>query len=177
VTAVASLVAPAEAGPSAIRPAWVSPRGEVVARWLAALLPDRPNPIPLSSRLPDQPMVVVIIDDEELAQLWEQRAFTDHPTVIFQLVKDPTEVGSPMADIIGVLRSGIVLPFESLEAERVADRVSPKQLAQTLRESCGLPDRGHLEAFLTWVSARRGDLLLDYAPPPFARPPLDADGL
>jgi hypothetical protein len=177
VTAVASLVAPGDAGPSEIRPAWISPRGEVVARWLSALLPDKPNPIPLSSRLPDQPMVVVIIDDEELAQLWEQRAFMEHPTVVFQLLKDPTEVGSPMADIIGVLRSGLVLPFEPLEVERVVDRMSPRQLAQQLRESSGLPDRGHLEAFLTWVSARRGDLLLDRAPAPWQRPPLEPDGL
>ncbi len=177
VTAVASLLAPADGEGVTLRPAWISPRGEVVARWLAALLPDKPNPIPLSSRIPNQAMVVVIVDDEELAALWEQRAFTEHPTIVFQLVKDPAEAGSPMADIIGVLRSGVTLPFEPLEVERVVDRMSPKQLAQHLRESSGLPDRGHLEAFLTWATARRGDLLLDQAPAPWERPPLEADGL
>ncbi len=160
-----------------LRPTWLSPRGEVVARWIASLLPHRPNPIPLTARLPGQRVMVVVIDDGELAQLWETKSFFDAPTPIFQLFKDPAELGSPLADVIGALQTDVVLPFESLEAERVADRVSPKQLALELQAGVGIVDRAAVERLLHWAEARRGYLLCDLDLAPDTRPLLGSDGI
>jgi len=161
----------------AIRPTWVGPKGEVLARWIAALLPDKPNPIPLTSRIPSQRILIVIADDSELAQLWEMKAFFDAPAPIFQAVKDPREINSPMADIIGVVQSDITFPFEPLEVERLAERMVPRNLAQALQGEVGVGDQASLEAFAAWVAERRGYFMCDTELEPDERPRLGAEGI
>lgn len=152
-----------ETMPSATRPAWVSPRGEVLARWLGALLPERAA-MPLSARLPRQPVLVVLADDHDLATLVETVPGSEG-LPIFQAIKDPGTLGSPVADIIGVFRPDVELPFELLEAERAADRVTPRMLAMRLQEEAEAearrrdgPDGGgadEIDGFLAWFRARR----------------------
>lgn len=175
-----------------VRPAWISPRGEVLARWLAAQLPATCSAIPLSARLPKQPVLAVVVDDFELAQLWETRAFFDAPagscgaggagaggaakgSPIFQAIKDPSERGSPVADVIGVFRAGVQLPFEALDAERAADRTPPRMLAQSFMDAEARPDPDELEPFLAWARAREAMLSLAAPPEPGERLALDVD--
>ncbi len=158
-----------------IRPTWVGPRGEVLARWIASLLPDRPNPIPLSARIPGQRVLVVVADDAELARLWETRQFFDAHAIVFQATKDPRELGSPMADIVGMLGADLALPFEALEAERLAERLAPRTLAQDLQQGVGVVDQGAVETFLTWARGRPGQRLQDYDVLPDERPRLGVE--
>ncbi|MCC6620477.1 MAG: hypothetical protein IT385_04440 [Deltaproteobacteria bacterium] len=156
------------------RPAWVSPRGEVLARWLGSLLPVRAS-LPLSARLPRQPVLVVLADDEDLATLHETRAWFDAPAPVFQALKDPGEIGSPMADVIGVFRAGVQLPLEGLEAERAADRVPPRMLATRLESDAGKVEQAALDGLLGWALARREDLSLTAPPPAEERLALTGD--
>jgi hypothetical protein len=120
--------------PPETRPAWVGPRGEVLARWLGTLLPENAA-IPLSARLPRQPVIVVLADDAELANLVEMGLGDEASTFpMFQAIKDPAEIGSPMADVVGVFRAGVTLPLGLLDAERAAERLTPRMLASRLQE-------------------------------------------
>lgn len=160
--------------PAGTRPAWVSPRGEVLARWLASLLPDE-GAMPLSARLPKQPVLVVLADDADLALLVETRAWAESELPTFQALKDPGEIGSPMADVVGVFRGDVSLPLEPLEAERAADRVPPRMLVGRLQDEAsrsGL-DPAELDGFLTWARARASHLSLVAPPRAEERIPLD----
>lgn len=168
IHAVAAVVR--ETMPPQTRPVWVSPRGEVLARWLGGLLPENAA-MPLSARLPKQPVLVVLADDRDLAVLFEQ--VPNEPLPLFQALKDPAEVGSPMADLIGVFRAGVTLPFEPLEAERTAERVTPRMLAQRLAEEAGRVSDEELAGFLGWFSARRGLSSFDAPHPLTSRVVLD----
>jgi hypothetical protein len=148
--AVAAIVR--ETMPTTTRPVWVSPRGEVMARWLGGLLPENAA-MPLSARLPKQPVLVVLADDRDLAALYE--AAPEEVLPVFQALKDPGEVESPVADLIGVFRAGVTLPFEPLEAERAADRVTPRMLALALSDEAGRVADDELAGFLGWFRARR----------------------
>lgn len=148
--AVAAVVR--ETMPKTTRPVWVSPRGEVLARWLGGLLPENAA-MPLSARLPKQPVLVVLADDRDLAHFYEVAPQDVLP--VFQALKDPAEVGSPVADLIGVYRAGVTLPFEPLEAERAADRVTPRMLAIGLSDEAGRVPDEELEGFLGWFRSRR----------------------
>jgi len=160
--------------PPGTRPAWVSPRGEVLARWLGSCLEEE-GAIPLSARLPKQSVLVVLADDADLATLVETRAWLEGELPTFQAIKDPGEVGSPMADVIGVFRADIALPLEGLEAERAVDRLPPRMLLGRLqdeaKESRG--DASELDGFLAWVRARAELLTLPHPPGADARIPLD----
>jgi hypothetical protein len=156
--------------PMQTRPVWVSPRGEVLARWLGSLLPENAA-MPLSARLPKQPVLVVLADDRDLAALYEQAPNEALP--LFQALKDPAEVGSAVADLIGVFRAGVTLPFEPLEAERAADRVTPRMLALRLAEEAGRVPDEELAGFLGWFSARRELVSLDNPHPIATRVVLD----
>ncbi len=160
--------------PSTTRPAWVSPRGEVLARWLGNLLPERAA-MPFSARLPRQSVVVVLADDRDLATLVESVS-SNETFPIFQAVKDPAEVGSPMADLIGVFRGDVELPFEPLDAERAADRVTPRMLALQLQDEsdkAGRVGADELEGFLAWFSLRRAHFELGSPRSLAERIPLD----
>ncbi len=160
--------------PAGTRPTWVSPRGEVLARWLARHLPEEAA-MPLSARLPRQPVLVVLADDGDLATLVETRAWSEGPLPIFQALKDPREVGSPIADVIGVFKEDVSLPFEELEAERAQDRVPPRVLAGRLGDEVrgSEVDPEELAGFFGWVAARREHLTLLAPPPGEERIPLD----
>jgi hypothetical protein len=160
--------------PSTTRPAWVSPRGEVLARWLGNLLPERAA-MPFSARLPRQSVVVVLADDKDLATLVESVS-SNEAFPIFQAVKDPAEVGSPMADLIGVFRGDVELPFEPLDAERAADRVTPRMLALQLQDEsdkAGRVGADELEGFLAWFASRRAHFELGSPRSLAERIPLD----
>lgn len=160
--------------PSTTRPAWVSPRGEVLARWLGNLLPERAA-MPFSARLPRQSVVVVLADDRDLATLVESISGSE-AFPIFQAIKDPAEVGSPMADLIGVFRGDVELPFELLDAERAADRVTPRMLAMQLQDESDKAGRvvaDELEGFLAWFALRRAHFELGSPRPLAERIPLD----
>lgn len=164
--------------PAGTRPAWVSPRGEVLARWLASLMPDDCAAMPLSARLPKQPVLVMLADDADLALLAETRAWAESELPTFQALKDPTEIGSPVADVVGVFRAGVSLPLEALEAERAADRVPPRMLVGRLqdeasRSSSGPVGPAELDGFLAWTRARASHLSLVAPPRAEARIPLD----
>jgi len=146
------------------RPAWVSPRGEVLARWLGSLMPVNAA-LPLSARLPRQPVLVVLADDEDLATLVAMKVWHDAPAPLFQALKDPCEVGSPMADVVGVFAAGVTLPLGSLEAERAADRVPPKMVASGLEREAGRIDPVDLAGFIGWAQARREHLSWLNPPP------------
>ncbi len=160
--------------PDGTRPAWVSPRGEVLARWLASYLPDEAA-IPLSARLPKQPVLVVLADDGDLAALVESRAWQDGGLPVFQALKDPGEIGSPMVDVIGVFRGDIALPFEGLEAERAADRLPPRLVLGRLVDEAQASqiEPTELDGFLAWVRARAPLLSVTAPPPADERIPLD----
>lgn len=160
--------------PPGTRPAWVSPRGEVLARWLGSLLPDE-GAMPLSARLPKQPVLVVLADDADLAVLVETRAWSEGELPTFQALKDPGEIGSPMADVIGVFRSGVALPLEGLEAERAADRMPPRMVVGRLQDEANKSriEPAELDGFLAWARARAEHLTLAEPPRAEARIPLD----
>lgn len=170
--ALATLVK--EVLPAGTRPAWVSPRGEVLARWLGSLLPEE-GAMPLSARLPKQPVLVVLADDHDLAAACETRAWQEGALPTFQAVKDPSEIGSPMADVIGVFRSGIELPFEGLEAERAADRSPPRMVVGRLVDEArqSRVEASELAGFLAWVRSRTKHLSLANPAAGEARIPLD----
>jgi len=160
--------------PAGTRPAFVSSRGEVLARWLGSFLPEE-GAIPLSARLPKQPVIVVLADDADLAILVETRAWFDGELPTFQAIKDPGEVGSPMVDVIGVFRADVGLPLEGLEAERAVDRLPPRVLLGRLQDEAreSRVDASELEGFLAWVRARADMLTLPQPPSADERIPLD----
>ncbi len=151
----------------ATRIAYVGPRSEVVARWLAESLGI--PAIPLSARLPNQELVIALADDDDLEPLYQTRAFFGAPSVVFQAVKDPERVGLPLADVVGILADGPTLPFEALEVERAADRVPPKLLVRQLRAGAGPADEALVAYLLGWAEQRRGYLSLDTPTEPEAR--------
>ncbi|MBL8784405.1 MAG: hypothetical protein JNJ59_05850 [Deltaproteobacteria bacterium] len=161
--------------PAGTRPVWVSPRGEVLARWLGSYLGSE-GAMPLSARIPRQPVLVVLADDADLGLLFENRAFGEGPLPIFQAVKDPTEVGSPIADVVGVFRGGVALPLDGLEAEKVADRLPPRLVVARLQDEvkrAGKVPSDELEGFFGWAEARRALASLANPPDPDQRIPLD----
>jgi len=155
-----------------LRVAYVSPRSEVIARWLAQRIGC--GAIPLSARLPNQELVVALADDDDIPALAEVRAFYGAPSVVFQAAKDPARQGTPMPDIIGGLVSGAALPLASLEGERAADRAPPKLLVAELERAAGRPDEGdageRLRAAVAWAEARSDHLALAAPAEPEARP-------
>ncbi len=160
--------------PAGTRPAWVSPRGEVLARWLGSFLSEE-GAIPLSARLPKQSVLVVLADDADLATLVETRAWLEGELPTFQAIKDPGEVGSPMADVIGVFRADVALPLEGLEAERAVDRMPPRVLLGRLQDEAleNQVEASELDGFLAWVRARAELLTLPQPPNAEGRIPLD----
>jgi hypothetical protein len=132
--------------------------------------------MPLSARIPRQPVLVVLADDADLGLLFENRAFGEGPLPIFQAVKDPTEVGSPIADVVGVFRGGVALPLDGLEAEKVADRLPPRLVVARLQDEvkrAGKVPSDELEGFFGWAEARRALASLANPPDPDQRIPLD----
>ncbi len=112
------------------RIAYVSPRGEVFARWMAGAVDG--TAVPMSARIPGARVLVVVVDDDDMATLVGHRAFHEGPLVILQVVKDPRRAELPAPDLIGLLGEDVVLPLEGVEAERAAERVPPSLLAAEL---------------------------------------------
>jgi len=149
------------------RIAYVGPRSEVLARWLAESLGI--TAIPLSARLPNQELVIAVADDDDLEPLYQTRAFFGAPSVVFQAVKDPQRAGVPLADLIGILAEEPTLPFDGLEVERAADRVPPKLLVRQLKAAAGAADEAPVAQLLGWAEQRRGHLSLDTPAEPAER--------
>lgn len=132
-------------------------RGEVLARWLAQALDA--TAMPLSARIPNQPVVAVAVDDEDLFALLAEPAIDGGGEVrLFQLVKDPSLGGLPVADMYGVLGVDLTLPLDELEGDRAAERVPPSVLAAELRKAAGEPVDAELDSWAAWVLERQGDL-------------------
>ncbi|TNF23196.1 MAG: hypothetical protein EP329_27885 [Deltaproteobacteria bacterium] len=142
-----------------MRIAYVGPRSEVLARWLAESLGI--TAIPISARLPDRAVIIAVADDDDLEPLYQTKAFYDAPSVVLQAIKDPARTGVPLADVIGILAETPALPFEGLEVERAADRVPPKLLVRQLKEAAGAVDEAPVAGLLVWAEQRSGYLSLD----------------
>lgn len=151
---------------------YTSQRGEVFARWLAALVDG--TAIPASARIPKQRALLVLADDD----CWDARAdqaLDAGPTTVLQVVKDPNCAGVPTADLIGVLASGAPLPLEGIGAERASERVPPRLLAEQLKKAAeGTKDEGRGEVE-RWVEARKAWLSVNDPPGPSGRTPYLGD--
>ncbi len=148
----------AAVGVGSVRVGYASPRGEVVARWLAATLGGVASP--LSARVPGQPWAVIAVDDEEALRVVDTPEFDHAPTLLVQVTKDPDAAGTPMADVVGVMGHDLSLPMEGLLDARAADRVPPSLLVARLREEArqgGAEDAG-MEALVLWARERAADL-------------------
>lgn len=155
------------------RVAYASSDGEVFAHWMARVL-DR-TAIPLAGRLQDQRLLAVAAGDHDLAEIASHRAFGAGPTVVLQVVKDPSRAGHPTPDLVGVLGAGVRLPLERLHAERAADRIPPRLQCARLVEEVGDAEDPDLEALGDWVEARAELLGLSDPPAPPERIPFGAD--
>jgi hypothetical protein len=119
------------AGLSLDRVSSVTPKGEVLARWLGSII-DVPA-MPLSSRLPDQRVALVVADDDDLLEAIRRNASMEAPVVLVQLIRDPGCQVTPVADIVGALGVAVQLPLDTVLGA-AAERTPPSILVKQLME-------------------------------------------
>ena len=120
------------AGSNLDRIASATPRGEVLARWLGALL-DIPS-MPLNSRLVEQRVALIVADDEDLLEAIRRDARMESPVVLIQLVRDPGCTITPVADVLGALGEGVQLPLDAVLGA-AAERTPPSILVKKLMDA------------------------------------------
>ncbi|MFT7582139.1 MAG: hypothetical protein ACI9MR_003821 [Myxococcota bacterium] len=144
------------------RIAYVTPRGEVLARWLSEAI--GVAAMPLNARLQEQPLLVLLADDGDVPVLLEQVAYASSACLLIQIVVDPALESPCIPDVIGAIVDGPTLPLEELEGERARDRLPPKLVAAALIERAGAPSALAIRELSEWVSPRLTYLSL-YDPP------------
>lgn len=158
------------------RVAYATTRGEVFAHWLARLLDS--SPIPLSARLADQSVVVVVADDDDLIDACRTPGFAGVTAPLVQVVQDPRIAGGPVADIVAMLGEDVALPLGKLTAEKAADRSPPRMLFNELWEVAQRGRAGASETWPTaadWVAGRKAWLTLGSTATMEGRPAFAAD--
>ena len=158
------------------RIAHVGTSGEVFAHWLGQALDVMV--MPLSARIVDQTLLLVVADDAELERAFAEPCYREGPVMIFQVSKVPSYSGVPAADMIGFLAPYAPLPLEPVTASRAADRLPPRLMVAELkrRASAMLAIAEETEDSLTpWRDERREDLSLCAPKTPRLRPPFVAD--
>ncbi len=146
--------------------------------------------MPLSARIVEQSLLLVVADDEDLHAASEHREYGGAPMRILQVLKDPRRTGVHVADVIGLLGADTDLPLDALDAERAADRLPPRLVASRLIEAAGSPaDDGSWGTLASWVDShlawatlgaplpadRRPGWLADLPPAPLPEPPAAAE--
>jgi hypothetical protein len=119
------------AGMSLDRVSSVTPKGEVLARWLGTII-DVPS-IPLSSRLPEQRVALLVADDDDLLEAIRRNTSIESPVVLIQLIRDPGCQVTPVADIVGAFGVGVQLPLDTVlgtASERIPPSILVKQLIE-----------------------------------------------
>lgn len=158
------------------RIAYVGKSGEVFAHWMGQALDVMV--MPLSARIIDQSVLVVVADDAEMERAMDEPRYAEGPLHVFQVVKAPSYSGVAAPDMIGFLAADAELPIEPVNAARAADRLPPRLMVAELerRASAMLAIAEPSEDELTaWLDARSEDLALCMPVEPHLRPPYVAD--
>jgi hypothetical protein len=162
------------AGVHVDRVAYITSESEVFAHWLAAEL--EISAMPLSARIKEQLLVVVVTDDEEMASVVDNRSYQKGPVILVQILKDPLRAGVFAADFVAILGSELSLPLALLHAEKMSQRLSPRMLAEKLRTQAKSQGAGLLPNHLkSWVGSRKAGLSFCKVPSAERRPPYMAD--
>ena len=142
------------------RVAYAGRRSAVFAHWLAHELDVMV--IPLGARIAGQRILVVVADDDEMAEGLIQRHFGSEPALLFQVVKSPRRTTTLAPDLVGIVGHGLKLPLESLDPERLAQRKPARMIYGELRKAAEVDGRTlDTEALTSWVARRQSALAWD----------------